>query len=96
MPVVCLLPLVLMQRSLRSAVAALLPGLMVTGGGYGPAWQWDSNPSGVSVFFQKWRSGSPLFPILDSHFSAWQSAFICLGLALAGFLAVSLWSVDEA
>ena len=90
-PVVCLLPLVLMQRSLRSAVAALLPGLMVIGGGYGLALAMGFKPLGsLAVFFQKWRSGSPLFLILDSHFSAWQSAFICLGLALAGFLAVSL------
>ncbi|MGE4073378.1 MAG: glycosyltransferase 87 family protein [Lysobacterales bacterium] len=90
-PVVCLLPLVLVQRNLRSAVAALLPGVMVIGGGYGMALAMGFKPMGsLGVFFEKWRSGSPLFLFLDSHFSAWQSASICLGLALAGFLAISI------
>jgi alpha-1,6-mannosyltransferase len=90
-PILCLLPLVLVQSNIKNAIKLVLPGIITLVVGYGIALFMGLKPVGsLGVFFEKWRSGSPLFLWLDSQFTVWQSLSISLSLAIISFLAIAI------
>jgi len=94
LPVLLVLPLLMVAKNWRQRIELIVSTLFVWLGGYGFAWLLGFQPLGsLTLFFEKWRSGSPFFLWLEPYISGLPMLFLVLTLLVLGLFAVAgfLW-----
>lgn len=92
LPMVLLLPMFLLLKtwSDRLLLSSTAVGLWLFS--YGLSFYLGYKPVGsIAIFFEKWRSGSPLFLWLEPYLEPQQMIAIVVAILLIGFLTVTLY-----
>ena len=91
LPMFLLWPMLFILQRWKERFELVLSSIGVWAGGYGLTWLLGFQPIGsLPVFFEKWRSGSPLFLWLEPYLTAQQIMIILPVLFLAGLLLIAV------
>lgn len=83
LPVMLLLPLFFIQRTIKGASALVINSLLTVGLIYLTTYALGFYPVGsIGVFFEKWRSASPLFSLIDNVLSSTQIIILLLSIVI--------------
>ncbi|MFK7975081.1 MAG: glycosyltransferase 87 family protein [Halioglobus sp.] len=90
LPILLLAPLVLGQKSLRSALTLGTSALVIILLGYSATFALGLIPIGsIGTLFEKWRFGSPLFSLLAASLPGMQQTLVVSLIALAGLAIIA-------
>ncbi|NRA60727.1 MAG: DUF2029 domain-containing protein [Psychrobium sp.] len=99
LPLMLLLPLLFVSRSVRAAVLLLLSAILTVVVGYMLTFALGFEPIGsIGVFFEKWRFASPIFSGLSLILSSDEIFLLCIslvGITAASIAYVSFQKRDE-
>jgi len=96
LPVMLLLPLFFMQKSLKAAFTLVAGWLVTVGLIYGFTVALGYIPVGsIAVFFEKWRNASALFFALDTLATGYQLIVVLLVIALFTVLVIAFISFKQ-
>lgn len=81
LPIMLLLPLFFIQRTIQGASTLVINSMLTVTLIYGTTYALGYYPVGsISVFFEKWRSASPLFSLVDNVLSPYQIMALIFGI----------------
>ena len=96
LPIMLLLPLLFIQKSLKSAFILVTSSLITITLIYGFTVTLGYLPVGsISVFFEKWRNASPLFAVLDETLNGYQLIYTLLIIAMITVLIIAYTSFKQ-
>ena len=91
LPMVLLLPMVIVLKTWSQRFILVLSAILTWGVGYLLFFSMGFRPVGsLSVFFEKWRSGSPLFLWLEPYFSGHTMLLLVVALWLVSMLILTI------
>jgi len=86
LPILILLPMLCLLKTWKSRARLAAYATTTWLAGYAAALTLGFKPIGsLTIFFEKWRSGSPLYLWLEPYLSGYSLLFLSIGILLVGF-----------